>query len=534
MPTDSPELPRDPDLLADKVADLMSAIARVTEENAVLAAENEKLRLLVSEFKRAMFGRRSEKIDADQLELGLEDLEQSMGASEAVIESIGAKDAARPPRTKAARNRGSLPRHLPRVDIVVDVEDKTCPCCHGSLHVIGEDVSEMLDVVPAQYQVKRIIRPRYGCRTCENAVVQAPAPERPITGGMATEALLASVAVAKFAWHLPLYRQGQILAGQGINLDRSTLALWVGQAAWWLKPLYQLLLSTILSYPRVFCDETPVPVLDPGRGRTKTGQFWAYAVDDRPWCGPAPPAVAYVYTQDRKAERVRNQLQGFSGVLQVDGYAGYKGLTKSNRIGGPVTLALCVAHARRKFYELHKAHASPVAAEALRRIAEVYQVEEMVRGRPADQRLAARQTKTKPILEDMKAWLTARLAEVSGKSALAAAIRYTLSHWEGLTVFLGDGRVEVDSNTVERTIRSVGLTRKNALFAGSDGGAEHWAIFASLINSAKLGDIDPQTYLTDVLERVVSGRTKVDKLHELLPWAWKAARENNQPGRIAA
>jgi len=541
MLSGSPELPRDPDLLVGKIVDLTSTIARMIEENAALAgekatlceekaalaAENEKLRLLLAEFKRAMFGRRSEKLDPDQLSLGLEDVEQSIAAKEAAIESAttNSEQPSRPPRAKAARNRGALPRHLPRIDVVIDVEDKSCPHGHGEMHVIGEDVTEMLDVIPAQYRVKRIIRRRYGCRTCESVVVQAPAPEKPITGGMATEALLCSVAVAKFAWHLPLYRQAQIFAGQGIDLDRSTLAFWMGRTAWWLKPLYQLLLSKILSYPRVFCDETPVPVLDPGRGRTKTGQFWTYAVDDRPWCGPAPPAVAYVYTEDRKGKQVNEQLQGFSSILQVDGYQGYNGLTKANRPGGPVTLALCNAHARRKFYEIYKSQVSPIAGEALRRIAEVYQIEEDVRGHSADERLAIRQAKTKPILEQMKSWLEARLIEVSGKSKLAEAIRYMLSHWGGLTIFLADGRVEVDNNTVERPIRHIALDKKNSLFAGSDGGAEHWAIFSSLINSAKLNDIDPQTYLTDVLERIVSGRTKMTQLHELLPWVWKARRE---------
>jgi transposase len=542
MLSDSPELPRDLDLLVGRIADLTKQIARVTEEKttlaeekAELAAENEKLRLLLAEFKRAMFGRRSERLDPDQLSLGLEDVEQSIAAKEAAIESAttSSEKPSRPPRAKAARNRGALPRHLPRIDVVIDIEDKSCPHGHGEMHLIGERVTERLDVIPVQYRVKREIRRRWGCRTCES-VVEAPAPEKPITGGMATEALLSSVAVAKFAWHVPLYRQAQMFAGQGIDLDRSTLAFWIGRTAWWLKPLYLLLLSTILSYPRVFCDETPVPVLDPGRGRTKTGQFWTYAVDDRPWCGPAPPAVAYVYAEDRKGQRPESQLRDFCGILQVDGYQGYNGLTKASRPGGPVTLALCLAHARRKFYEIYKSQASPIADEALRRIAEIYQIEAEVRGRSAAERLATRQAKTKPILEHMKSWLEARLAEISGKSKLAGAIRYMLSHWNGLTIFLSDGRVEVDNNTVERAIRHIALGKKNHLFAGSDGGAAHWAIYSTLINSAKLHEIDPQTYLTDVLERIVSGRTNATQLHELLPWVWKAAREAERRNSIAA
>jgi transposase len=546
MSTESSENSHDADLLVGKIVDLTSAIARMTaekaalaEEKAALAAENEKLRLLLAEFKRAMFGRRSEKIDPGQLALGLEDVEQSIAANEAAIEATEtktekSKTSSRPPRAKAVRNRGALPRHLPRIDIVIDVEDKCCPHGHGQMHVIGEDVAEMLDVTPAQYRVKRIIRRRWGCRTCEEVVVQAPAPEKPITGGMATEALLASVAVQKYAWHLPLYRQAQILVGQGINLDRATLAFWIGRTAWWVKPLYLLLLATILEFSRVFCDETPMPVLDPGRGRTKTGQFWAYAVDDRAWCGPAPPAVAYVYTEDRRGMRVEEQLQRFSGVLQVDGYQGYNGLTKADRLGGAVTLALCNAHARRKFHKIFVSQASPIAGEALRRYAEIYQIEETIRGRLAEQRLAVRQAKTKPLYDQMKPWLEARLAEISDKSKLAEAIRYMLSHWNGLTIFLGDGRIEIDSNTVERTIRHIALGKKNSLFAGSDGGAEHWAIFSSLINTAKLNGIDPQTYLTDVLERIVSGRTKANQLHELLPWVWKAARAADRQDSIAA
>ena len=392
------------------------------------------------------------------------------------------------------------------------------------MHVIGEDVSEQLDVIPAVLRVKRIRRPRYGCRSCESAVVQAKAPPRLVENGMATTALVTSIVVGKFAWHLPLNRQTDILRGQGIALDRSTLVHWVIRAAWWLKPLHTLLVGVVLASPKVFCDDTPLPVLDRRRRRTRTGRFWSYAIDDRPWQGPAPPAVVYLFAENRKGRHVHEHLTGFSGVLQVDGYAGYRELTRPSRPGGAVTLAYCLAHARRQFFEVYQKSQSSVAAVALQRIGAVYQIEERVRGLTSAQRGIVRQSETKPILEAFKIWLMQRLAEESAKSDLAKAIKYTLNHWNGLTVFLMDGRVEVDSNIVERTIRPIALGRRNALFAGSSRGAEAWAILSSIINTAKLHELDPQTYLADVLEKIVSGQTTVNRLHELLPWTWKATR----------
>jgi transposase len=488
-------------------------------------AEVEKLQLIIKDLIRNRYGARSEKLDPDQLQLALEEVAQSLGLAQSVLESEPSAD--RPvtsQRKPAQRNRGALPPHLPRVEVVVDVEDKRCPCCGGAMHVIGEDVAEMLDVVPALYQVKVIRRPRYGCRGCEGAVVQAPAPERPVTGGIATEAVLAQVLVAKYSDHLPLYRQAQIFARHGIDLDRSTLANWVGRACWWLHPLAELLLGSILSSPKIFADDTPVPVLDPGRGRTKTGRLWSYARDDRPWQGPLPPAVAYVYSENRQGAHPQSHLAAFAGVLQVDGYAGFNALSAGERKAGAVQFAFCWAHARRKFFDFHHATGSPIAGEALRRIAELYQIEARIRGRPPDQRVRIRQAESRPLVEAMKTWLEAELARVSAKSALAQAIRYALRHWKGLGLFLEDGHVEIDSNTVERTMRPIKLGAKNHLFAGSDGGAESWAIIASLIQTAKLNGVEPFAYLRDVLERIVSARTKANELSSLLPWAWKAAQ----------
>src|SRR5712672_1017044 len=340
---------------------------------------------------------------------------------------------------------------------------------------------------------------------------------------MASTALVTHVVVSKFAWYLPLYRQVQILAGQGIQLDRATLAGWVKRAAWWLKSLYELQLRTIQASPRLFCDETPMPVLDPGRHRTRTCQFWAHAMDDRPWGGPSPPAVADVFAGARGTEAIAGQLTGFSGILQVDGYAAYKALARDH--GGTIRLAFCLAHARRKFVEVYKTTQSPFAHEVIERLQAVYAIEAEIRGSPAEQRLAIRRARAAPLMEALKARLTSMLGQLFSQSPLAGAINYALNHWDGLTLFLDDGRVEVDTNTVERSMRPIAMGRRNSLFSGSEGGAESWAILASLVNTAKLHELDPQAYLTDVLERIVSGRTKSHQLHELLAWNWKAARE---------
>jgi transposase len=404
------------------------------------------------------------------------------------------------------------------METIIDIEDPACSCCHNLLHRIGEDVSERLDIVPAQLRVLVVRRPKYACRHCEDGVVQAPAPARVIEGGLPTDALVAQVLVSKYADHLPLYRQAQIYARQGISLDRSTLADWVGRAAWHLRPVHERLLAQLKTSSRLFADETTAPVLDPGRGQTKTGQLFAYARDDRPWGGTDPPGVAYVYAPDRKAARPLAHLSGFAGVLQVDGYSGYRALAGGNQ----VTLAFCWAHVRRRFYELAVAGAAPIASEALTRIAELYRIESEIRGMSAAERGRVRQTKSRPILEALEPWLRAKLGLISQKSKLAEAIRYALVRWDGLTRFVDDGQIEIDSNVVERAIRPLALTRKNALFAGSDRGGEHWAIIASLVETCKLCGVDPQAYLADVLSRIATGHLNT-QIDDLLPWAYATA-----------
>jgi transposase len=477
-------------------------------------AENERLRQIIKALQRHRFGRRAESLPEDQLLLGLEEAEQVEAAGHAQAEE--AAPAAKTARSAKRRvNRGALPAHLPRLETLVDVASLVCPCCAGPLHRIGEDVSERLDIVPAQVRVLVIRRPKYACRACEDGVVQAPAPGRLIEGGLPTDGTVAQVLVAKYADHLPLYRQAQIYARQGLTLDRSTLADWVGRAAFHLRPVHERLLDKLKASPKLFADETTAPVLDPGRGRTKTGQLWAYARDDRPWSGTDPPGVAYVYAPDRTAERPATHLAGFQGVLQVDGYEAYKTLARR----GAVQLAFCWSHVRRPFYELAQSGPAPIAAEALSRMAALYRIEAEIRGRSAAVRQAVRQARSRPLVEAFEPWLREKLALVSQKSRLAEAIRYALSRWTGLGLFLADGRVEIDSNVVERSMRPLALTRKNALFAGSDGGAAHWAVIASLVETCKLIGVEPQAYLADVISRIVNGHPQ-SRLDELLPWAY--------------
>jgi transposase len=478
--------------------------------------QNERLRQIIKELQRHRFGRRAETLPEDQMLLGLEDVEQAAASEEVAAEAADPAERANR-TTKRQMNKGSLPKHLPRVEMVVDIVDRTCPCCGKPLHRIGEDIGERLDIVPAQFRVLVVRRPKYGCRACENVVVQAPAPARLIEGGLPTEATVAQVLVAKYADHLPLYRQAQIYARQGIELDRSTLADWVGRAAFLLRPIHERLLVALKSSAKLFADETTAPVLDPGRGRTKLGQLWAYARDDRPWRGTDPPGVAYVYAPDRKAERPISHLAGFKGILQVDGYGGYRVLAER----GDVQLAFCWSHVRRRFYELAAAGPAPIASEALERIAGLYAVEKDIRGRSADERRAMRQDRSRPIVDELEPWLRAKLALISQKTKLAEAIRYALSRWDGLSRFLDDGCIEIDSNVVERSIRPIALNRKNALFAGSDGGGEHWAVIASLIETCKLNGVEPQTYLTDVISKIVNGHPN-SRIDELLPWAYPA------------
>ena len=495
---------------------------RLAEERDALASQNDRLRHLLLWLKRMQFGARSERLPEEQLQLGLEDLEQAIAQGEAEGEK-------RDPVLKRERvaqrraSRGVLPAHLPRVEVTLTPEDTACPCCRGVMVVIGHDSAERLDVIPAQFRVLVTRRPKLACRACEGIVVQAPAPARLIEGGLPTEALVAHVLVARYADHLPLYRQAQIMERQGVELDRSTLAFWVGYAAAEIAPVVSRLKEILLGSARVFADETTVPVLDPGRGRTRTGYFWTVARDDRPWGGADPPAVVYSYAPGRGQEHNDRLLGNYRGILQCDGYATYKKLAGPERGKDAVTLVFCWSHVRRGFYDLAKAGTAPIATEALARIAALYRVEAEVRGKTAADRLAARQAKSQPLVADLRTWFEAQVATLPGRGPTAGAIRYALNHWDGLERFLDDGRIELDNNSVERAIRPIKLSRKNALFAGSDEGGANWAHVASLVETCKLNGVNPQAYLTDLLTRLVHGWPQA-RIDELMPWMWATAK----------
>jgi transposase len=480
------------------------------EQLATRDAEIEHLKLLIAKLRRMQFGRKSEKLDRqiEQLELRLDELEAERA------ERIAPRPTPTfelPAKTATQPVRRSLPEHLPRETRKTLPQQKTCPDCGGRLKPLGEDVSEILEYVPEHFKVIRQVRPKLACVGCDQ-IVQAPAASRPIARGMAGPGLLAHVLVSKYADHLPLYRQSEIYARQGVELDRSTLADWVSQTSGLLGPLVEALRRHVMSGEKLHADDTPVPVLAPGKGKTKTGRLWTYARDDRPAGDTTPPAVWFAYTPDRKGEHPRAHLREFQGTLQADGYAGYDGVYEAGR----VQEAACMAHVRRQFFDLYEAHQSSVAQEALERIAALYAIEGEIRGRTADERRQVRQERSRPLLDSLKQWLEATLSKLSRKSDTARAVRYALGRWEALMRFSNDGRLEIDNNAAERSLRAVVLGRKNYLFAGSDRGGERAAAIYGLIGTAKLNGVNPESYLRDVLSRIADH--PVNRIDELLPW----------------
>jgi transposase len=509
--TPAADLPDDPEMLKAMLLAAQGEIAQLKAVNADAEARMERLTGLLKALERARYGRRSEALDPEQHAFVFEEIKTGLAGIEASLAATS------PTRTRTARPRKALPPHLPRIEVVIEPDATPCTCGSHDRIRIGEDVSERLDVVPAKFQVIVTRRPKYACRACRDGVVQAAAPARLIEAGLPTEALLAHVAVSKYADGLPLYRQDDIYRRHGVEIGRNLMAGWMGRVGFHLEPLATRVLDHIRAGPRIFADETTLPTLAPGRGKTKSAWLWAYARDDRPFGGADPPMVAYRFEDSRGGDRPARHLAGFTGILQVDGYTAYKRLADPARSGGPGTLAACWAHLRRKFYELHVAGMSETATWTVVRMAALWHLEAEIRGRPAEARQAARQKTAAPIVAELFERWTSELGRIPRKAKTAEVIRYALPRRADLERFLHDGRVEIDSNIVERAIRPQTITRKNALFAGSDDGGRTWATLATLLTTAKLNGIDPHAWLTLTLQRIASGWPN-RQLGDLMPW----------------
>jgi transposase len=491
-----------PAALPESVEELRALVLQQQAKIARADGIIEQLQAQLAWLKRQQFGRSSEKIDRaiEQLELQLEDLEESTSARVATIA---------PAAEKIRPARRPLPDHLLREEVVHEPAC-SCPDCGGAMRWLGEDSSELLEYVPASFRVVRHVRPKLACTRCDR-IVQSPAPSRPIARGLAGPGLLAHVLVAKYADHLPLYRQSAIYGREGVELDRSTLADWVGGASALLRPLVDALGKQTLAADKLHTDDTPVPVLAPGHGKTRTGRLWVYVRDDRPAGDPTPPSVLFQYSADRKGERPQDHLKSFRGFLQADGYAGYNKL-----YGNAIVEVACWAHARRKFHDVYVDQGSELAREALERIGLLYDIEDAIRGQAPSDRQAVRQARAGPVLEDLRLWLDATLSRIPGRSDLAGAIRYARSRFEQFCRYRDDGRLEIDNSAAERALRGVALGRKNWLFAGSDAGGQRAAAIYSLIETCKLNGIDPEAYLRNVL--TVIADHPVNRVAELLPW----------------
>ena len=518
------------DITPDEVAALRAALAaeQLARREAEARASGAEamvlhLKLMIAKLRHEQFGASSERGRKllDQLELQLEELEAGAAEDKAALDPDPSRKDAGPGRIRRKPVRGPLPAHLPRERVVVP-GPTACPCCQGKLSKLGEDVTETLELVPRRWKVIQTVRERFACRACDT-ISQPPAPFHPIARGRAGPELLATVLEAKFAQHLPLNRQSETFGREGIELDTSTLADWVGACTANLSPLMALIRAHVMAAERLHGDDTTVPVL--ARGKTSTGRLWTYVRDDRPFAGPAPPAALFHYSPDRRGEHPQRHLAGYAGILQADAYAGFGELYHPGRKPGPVTEAGCWAHGRRKLFDLAQLAKAPLAAEAVRRIDAIFDVERAINGLPSEQRLAVRQDQVAPLVAELEGWMRGARARMSRHADVGRAMDYMLKRWDTFSRFLQDGRVCLSNNAAERALRGVALGRRAWLFCGSDRGGERAAAMYSLIVTAKLNDVDPRAWLADVL-RHIAGHP-ASRLHELLPWNWQAPRQHS-------
>jgi transposase len=519
------------DSLPDDVAILQALL--LAERAARTAAEAEarhralvieKLKFTIAKLRHARFGQSSERSALiEQLELELADKQEDASEAEAAAD-IAAAAAAREKvavrgfeRRKPARR--PLPEHLPRERIVYP-SPSACPCCGGVLHKLGEDVTETLELVPRQWKVIQHVREKFSCRSCE-AITQPPAPSHPIARGRAGPGLLAHILFAKYGLHLPLNRQSAAYAREGIDLDVSTLADWVGAAAATLMPLIAVIRAHVFAAERIHADDTTVPVL--AKGKTRTGRLWTYVRDDQRFGGRDPPAAAFFYSADRSGAHPEGHLASYCGLMQADAYAGFNRLYAPSRRPGSIVEAACWAHARRKFVDLARLQKAPIAIEAVKRIDVLFAIEREINGLSASARLAVRAERSRPVVDELAIWLREQRARLSAKNEIAKAIDYSRKRWSALTRFLDDGRLCISNNAAERALRGIAVGRHNWTFAGSDEGGRRAAAIYTLIETAKLNDVDPQVWLADVLARLHDHPAK--RIHELLPWNWKRARQ---------